>query len=402
MKVLAAIALLAGAASAQIPTFKPQEIDASLTIGYGVILVDLNADKKPDIVVADKERVIWFENPTWKLRVITEGKTKPDNVCIDAHDIDGDGQLDLALGAGWQPGNTKEPSTLQWLRRGKTLDEPWEVFPIKYEEPTLHRMRFADLDGGGRKALVTVPLMGAGSTKEKNWAETGVKIQAHRIPADPTKPQWPAETISTSYHVPHNFHIYPALEGGGTMEILVASYEGVSITRKLDGAWRDVPVAPGDQTNPAANRGASEIKLGKLASGEPLIATIQPWHGHQVVVYAAEAPRPAPANLVRQPQLLDDQLRWGHAVWCADLDGDRGDEIIIGVRDPLPGKAKSGVRIYRAADHTGTKWDKSELDPGGVAVEDLAVADLNADGRSDIVAVGRQTKNVRIYWNQGK
>jgi len=403
MRFFAAIVLLlTGVASAQIPAFKPQEIDASLKIGYGVILVDINDDKKPDIVVCDKERVIWFENPTWKLRVITEGTTTPDNVCIDAHDIDGDGKLDLALGAGWKPGNTKDASTLQWLRRGKTLEEPWEMFPIKYDEPTLHRMRFADLDGSGKKVLVTVPLMGRGSTKEQNWAEAGVKIHAHRIPDDPTEPDWPPETISTSYHVPHNFHVYPALDRPGATEMLVASYEGVSVTRRVDGAWRDVPIAAGDQTNPAANRGASEIKLGRLADGQPLIATIQPWHGHQVVVYAGEEARPAPANLVRHPRLLDNQLRWGHAIWCADLDADGNDEIIVGVRDPLPGKAQSGVRVYRAADASGTKWDKTELDPGGVAVEDLAVADLNADGKPDIVAVGRQTKNVRIYWNQGK
>ena len=42
-----------------------------------------------------------------------------------------------------------------------------------------------------------------------------------------------------------------------------------------------------------------------------------------------------------------------------------------------------------------------DLDLGGVAVEDLAAADLNGDGRIDIVAVGRATHNVRIYWNEG-
>ncbi len=379
---------------AEAPAFETQEIDASLKIGYGVILVDLSGDAKPDIVVADKERVVWFENPTWKMRIITQGKTAPDNVCIDAHDIDGDRKLDLALGAGWKPGNTKEPSTLQWLRRGKTLDEPWEMFPIAYGEPTLHRMRFAEVDG--TTVLVTVPLMGRGSTREQNWAEAGVKIQLHRIPDDPMKTGWSAETLSTTYHVPHNFHVTQLGDAPG-LEMLIASYEGVGMLRRTQGRWNEIPLAEGDQSNPAGSRGASEIKLGRMKGGSRFVATIQPWHGHQVVIY------PNTPGVTREaPQLIDDQLRWGHAIWCADLDGDGGDEIIAGVRDPLPGKAKNGVRVYRAIDDAGTKWEKSELDPGGVAVEDLAVADLNGDNRPDIVAIGRQTKNVRIYWNLGK
>ena len=116
-------------------------------------LVDLNGDGKKDIVVVDTTRVVWFENPTWKLRTIIQGQTKPDNVCIDAHDIDGDGALDLALGADWKPFNTREGGTLQWLRRGPTLDDPWTVFPID-TEPTLHRIRFADLDRLGSAARV--------------------------------------------------------------------------------------------------------------------------------------------------------------------------------------------------------------------------------------------------------
>jgi hypothetical protein len=393
MRFLAAIVFLsASTASAQIPGFKTQEIDASLKIGYGVILVDINDDKKLDIVVCDKERVIWFENPTWKLRVITEGKTTPDNVCIDAHDIDGDGKLDLALGAGWKPGNTKEPSTLQWLRRRKTLDEPWEMFPIAYEEPTLHRMRFADLDGdgSGKKVFITVPLMGRASTKEKNWAETGVKIQARRIPVDPTQPDWPTETLSDAFHVPHNFYV------ATPSELFVASYEGVSALNNVESKWEIRHFGEGDQSNPSSNRGASEIKSGKVVGAVKYTATIEPWHGNQIVVYLATA------TGAWKRTVIDDQLRWGHAIWCADLDVDGTDEIVVGVRDPLPGKAQNGVRVYRSTDATSTKWDKFEVDPGGVAVEDLAVADLNADGKPDIVAVGRQTKNVRIYWNQGK
>ena len=45
------------------PRFRAQQLDEKLTVGYGVLLIDLNGDGKPDIVVADSKRVIWFENP---------------------------------------------------------------------------------------------------------------------------------------------------------------------------------------------------------------------------------------------------------------------------------------------------------------------------------------------------
>ena len=394
--VAAAVILLVSVRTpAAIPSFRTEEIDKSLSIGYAVNLVDLNADGKLDVVVVDKDRVIWFENPTWKLRTVMSGQKALDNVCLDAHDIDGDGQLDLALGAGWKPGNTKQPSTLTWYRRGKNLDEPWQGFTIKYDQPTLHRMRWADLDGGGKKVLVTVPLTGPGSSAAKNWAEAGVRIEARRIPQDPTQADWPTELLSDALHVPHNFQVVN-VSGEKRAEILVASYEGVSLLAKAGDKWDVSKLGEGDQSNPAKNRGSSEIKLGKLKNGTRYIATIEPWHGNQVVVYT----QAAGAKDWRR-QVLDNQLLWGHAVSVGDLDGDGDEELVIGVRDPLQGKAKSGVRVYKA-DAAGEKWQKSELDPGGVAVEDAAVGDLNGDGRPDIVAVGRATKNVRIYWNEGK
>lgn len=395
---LAVLLLVCPLARADFPAFRMQEIDTSLKIGYAVSLVDINADQKPDIVVVDKDRLIWFENPAWKLRTITGNTTALDNVCLDPHDIDGDGQVDLALGSGWKPMKTgpNDASTLQWFRRGKTLDEPWQQFAIKYDQPTLHRMRWADLDGSGKKVLITVPLMGFGATLPKNYSEAGAKIQIHSIPTDPTLPDWPTRTITDALHVPHNFQVIN-VTGQKRAEILVGSYEGVSLLARDGDSWTLAPLGSGDQANPNKNRGSSEIKLGRLKSGVKYIATIEPWHGNQVVVYVQAA-----GGGEWKRQVIDSALQWGHAVWCSDLDGDGDEELVIGVRDPLAGKAKSGVRLYRPADATASTWKKTELDPGGVAVEDLAVADLNGDGKPDIVAVGRATKNVRVYWNQGK
>jgi len=381
------------------PKFRMEEIEPSLKVGYAVLLVDLNGDGKKDIIVVDTTRVVWYENPTWKRRNIIENQTKPDNVCIAAYDIDGDGQLDLALGAEWKPANTKSGGTIQWLKRGKTLDEPWTVHPID-TAPTVHRIRFADVDGDGKKELIVGPLFGRNSTPKNNWMDGNpVRLTAYKIPADPIKQRWQPIILDESLHVMHNFWPIPP-KGGKGVDILTASYEGVNLlSADAKGTWHKTPLGTGNQDNPKGSRGASEIKLGKLKNGRKVIATIEPWHGHQVVVYT----EPDKAGALWDRHVIDDKLKWGHAVSFADLDGDGGDELIIGVRDDLslkPGERR-GVRLYKVLDERGSKWARHDLDPGGVAVEDLAVADLDGDGRPDIVAVGRQTYNARIYWNKG-
>jgi len=383
------------------PKFRMEEIDTSLKVGYAVLLEDLDGDGKRDIVVVDTTRVVWYQNPDWKRRSIIEGQTKADNVCIAAADIDADGKLDFALGAEWKPFNTKEGGTLQWLKRGKTLDDPWTLYPIPGDIPTIHRIRFADLYGDGKPRLLVVPLMGQNSTKEKNWMDgSPVKVLSYAIPKDPTRDRWTPEILDESLHVVHNFHPIPAAGGKG-MDVLTASYEGVSrLQRDKDGKWTSRHIGEGNQANPKSSLGSSEVKQGKLKNGKPFIATIEPWHGDQVVVYT----QPDDPKELWTRHVLDDKLKWGHAVWCADLDGDGGDELIIGVRDNLSDKPgeKCGVRIYKALDDKGTKWERHLIDEGGVAVEDLAAADLTGDGKIDIVAVGRATHNVRIYWNEGK
>jgi hypothetical protein len=383
------------------PTFRMQELDTSLGVGYAVLAVDVNNDGKKDIVVVDKDRVIWFENPTWKKHTIIQGGTKTDNVCIAAHDIDGDGQVDFALGAEWQPFNPT--GTLQWLKRGKTLDEPWTVHAID-EVPSIHRIRFIDIDGSGKPALVVAPLMGRGATAKNNWMDgTPVQVTAYRIPKDPARERWQPTVLDESMHVCHNFCPAPTLtrRAAGT-DILVASYDGVSLLSPAGAKWARRLIGSGNQDTPKGKRGASEIKIGQLKAGRRMIATIEPWHGDQVVVYT----EPVDPGALWQRHVIDDQLRWGHAVSFADLDGDGIDELIIGVRDD-PGKGdkfkdRRGVRIYRARDGLGLKWERQIVDNGGVAVEDMAVADLDGDGRMDLIAVGRQTHNVRIYWNEGR
>jgi len=378
--------------------FQEQELPTRLTVGYAVRLLDMNDDKRPDIVIVDSKRIIWLENPNWTEHTLIEDNSKKnDNVCFAPNDIDGDGRLDLAIGADWQFANTASGGTIGWIRQGEQPNKPWPYHHIG-EEPTVHRMQFADFDGDDRDELIVVPLKGRNTT-EPEFKESGVRILSYKIPKDPIKDSWKASVISDQLHVAHNF--WPTdFNRDGKLDLLVASFEGVTLLeRSKSGVWNSTRLGTGNQDS-APSLGASEIKSGRLSGDGDYIATIEPWHGFQVVVYTKpEQVRPAKGDWLWTRTVLDDDLKWGHAVSCANLDDDEDQELIIGVRDDKNDTARRGLRIYDPSDAAAGKWDRLVVDPGSVAIEDLAAEDLNADGRIDIVAVGRQTHNVKIYWN---
>jgi hypothetical protein len=90
--------------------------------------------------------------------------------------------------------------------------------------------------------------------------------------------------------------------------------------------------------------------------------------------------------------VIDSSLDDGHALAVADLDGDGKDEIIAGFR----GKGHA-VYMYSA---DGTGWKRSTIDPN-IAVANCAIHDMNGDGKPDIICIGSSTHNIKWYENLG-
>ncbi len=390
----ASVLLGAQRASENFPKFVHQELESKFGIGYAVLTADVNGDKKVDIVAINPTQAVWFENPAWKKRVIMDGLTQKDNVCVAAHDIDSDGRLDLAIGAEWMPTNTETGGSLQWLHQPEEPGQPWSLFPIG-SEPTLHRIRWADLDGDKKKELVVAPLQGR-ETRPPHWgAGRGVKLLVNHVPPDPMRDSWKTEVIDESLHSLHNF-LAANFDDDPADEVITASLEGVFLfDRSSDGKWSKRQLGEGNSEEDGVP-GAGEVKMGKLRGDKKYLATIEPWHGHQVVVYLP----PDQANELWKRQILDSKLKQAHALWCADLDGDDDEELVVGWREPAESTGRPGIAVYDPLDGNWSQGRKFFVDDGGMATEDLTVADLNGDGLLDIVAVGRATHNVKIYLQQ--
>ena len=400
-----ALALLGRAAEAQFPRFEKQEIDPHAgAIVYAVTTADVDGNGKPDVVAVTEDAVLWYENPGWVRREIIRGATTRDNVCIQPHDIDGDGRIDFALGAGWKPPDAKTPSTLQWL--GRDAGGRWQVHPIRYDEPMIHRIRWGTVRqaGAGPKQLVVAALQGRG-THGPDWGQgNGVRLIVLGVPANPTDPNWPAEVADSSLHTIHNLQLVD-LDGDSRDEVVLAAWEGVFVLRRDPaGRWSKTRIGTGNQES-KPSKGASEVKVGRLRGGRSYVATIEPWHGFQVVVYTPPEKTGAEDGVLWKRTVIAEPVQWGHAVWCANLDDDPDDELIIGQRDAnRPGTdAPRGPGVFvfdprPTAD--GLSFDRHSIDDGGVGCEDAITADLDSDGHPEIIAGGRSTHNVRIYWNR--
>lgn len=406
------------AAAADFPSFRAQTIDPEVgKICYAVVTTDVDGDGRPDVVAVANDAVVWYQNPTWQKRDIIRGGTEPDNVCLQPHDVDGDGRVDFALGSAWRPTDTKTGGNLAIVTRTGAPEGTWRVVPIG-SEPTMHRVRWGHVLPGGTQ-LITAPLQGR-DTRGPDWGVgAGARIMAWSIPARPYDEPWSSSLIADSLHAVHNIHIItdvqsfaPGYRGAEHMVrppdgVLAASWEGVFLFhRRPNGSWSSDQLGAGDQAS-RPNRGTSEVRPARNTLGSVFLAAIEPWHGSKVVAY-----RKAPIDAgSRQPvmsrQVVDESLAWGHAVACADLDGDGEDEVIVGQRDPNPqaepGRRGPGVIIFDPKPGSDPiAFDRRWVDEGGVAVEDLVAADMNGDGRPEIIAGGRATHNVRIYWNEGK
>ena len=356
--------------------FREHTIATDLTGGYQVVACDVNHDGKTDLIAlaSGMTELVWFENPTWERHVIA--RNLPRMINLAAWDIDGDGIPEIVLAHEFSMRAKDSIGIVSVLRHNGDPRELWTVKEID-RLPTSHRLRWADIDGSGKKVVVNAPLTGS-HAEAPDYRD--------RVPLVFYRPgEWKREIIDDASEGLVHCITITDWDHDGRDEILNAGFNGIQLFKLApNGRWTRTEIAKGDPA-PWPKSGSSDVAVGRLGK-EQFLAAIEPWHGNQVAVYRLSAG-------VWQREVIDDSLVDGHTIVTAALAGSGADDIIAGFR----GKPQR-VYIY---SFDGKRWNRQTLDDGGISAAACAVADLNGDGRPDIACIGSATHNLKWYENLG-
>lgn len=316
------------------------------------IVADVDGDGRPDIIIGgSKGPLVWYRNPDWQKFVIAEGGYN--TVAGTAIDMDGDGDLDLALGG------------VVWFEnprpQGDPTKDPWTPHLVEHRRG--HDLLAADLDGDGQVELVMRDQSAFGSRNGHSifiYKQVGADAWSMRelrcgegegiCLADLNRDgrpdiviggswfenrgnvltgEWPEHVFTTQWDYPHTKVAVGDLNGDGRLDVILAPAELQGGSHRI--AWYE---APAD-------------------------ATVGDWTQH----------------VLEEP--VETVI---HGLAVADFDGDG--RLDVAAAHMHQGQSPQEVVLYLNAGG-GLKWRRQVLAVTGS--HDIVAADLNGDGRPDLV-----------------
>lgn len=320
------------------------------------VIADFNGDGIADFAIGERTHapsVVWYgwNGKGWDRHVIDATHLQPEAGGA-AGDVDGDGDLDLILGQDYS-GN----AIWWWENPCPDFGRPWVRRLIKNSgAPKHHDQTFADYDGDGRPELIS-------------WNQGGRQLLWFEIPEDPgdlTGP-WESRVIYTwsGGQECEGFPSEPVdIDGDGLIDVVGG------------GRWFKQLGDTGFEATVVDDR----MRFTQCAAGQ-LVAGGR-------------------AEIVFSPGDMDGIARWyewkndawlghdlckvihGHTCEVRDLDADGHPDILLGeMGDPGAGD-EARVFVWHGDGNGGFR---ETVVSEGLGIHEGQVADLNGDGRLDIL-----------------
>ena len=351
---------------------------------WSVEAVDANSDGKLDLIAMGEIKVFAVTAPQWKIDVLVDTK-EPKMLYCAALDADGDKDLDIAVARYQVPWITyrqareagklaAEPEgpdfSIAWIENTQRVGSDWPLHVIDRELNGIHGMSTGDVNGDGRKDLISDSIMGPLFSKSLVWFETPANkqgsFQRHII------------TKGDADGRPHYLD-FSDLNGDGRGDVLLGDSGGHTFTwweNSGEQSWTKHPIA---KENGATNIKAADVN----GDGKPdAIASC----GHGKGVYWFQGPD-------WKKHVIDGDLADPHALAVGDFDQD-------GDLDAAAASFSAFVVRWYQNDGQGS-FAARDIDVNNKQqAYDLKTVDLDGDRRLDLILAGRESRNVVWYKNQ--
>ena len=328
------------------------------------LVLDVNQDGRNDFVIATwktTDKLVWYRRGADGWTKLLVDDFEPDQTSIEAggavHDIDGDGDPDVAFGG-------KGGGMIWWWENPRPkYDQKWPRHRINSGGSQSHDQVFGDFDGDGRVEYAA-------------WQNGARKLLLFEIPKNPRKSsQWPATTIFTAPDPRHE-----GLAGGD-----------VDLDGKLDliGAgrwWKHTRGTKFQEHVIDAKMAFTRAAVGQLVEG-----------GRPEVVFCpGDANGDANWYQSNGKAWVAHKLRYvnhGHTLQLGDVDQDGHPDILIGeMGDPGAGdNAKTWIWYGN-----GRGEFQETVANSGQGIHEGKLADLDGDGDLDILVKPFQHRAPRV------